>query len=146
MAGGASLTIANPTTIKSGATVTKTGTVLIQAPLTIESGGGLMIASGPTTLTAPGLSGSRQTRCKEQRRNDRLQRREQPGGDNRRATRQRIQRRPLGRAGINSSSTIANQTALGWTDDPASQAITIKYALYGDADRVARSTPLISTF
>ena len=37
-------------------------------------------------------------------------------------------------AGINTSSAIVNQTALGWKDDPASQSLFIKYTRYGDAD------------
>src|SRR5262249_12840228 len=39
VAGGATLTIADPMTINASTTVTKTGNVVIQAPLTILSGG-----------------------------------------------------------------------------------------------------------
>src|SRR5204863_4394189 len=37
-------------------------------------------------------------------------------------------------SGIDTSSSIFNQTALGWKDNPTAQTITIKYVRYGDAD------------
>src|SRR5207248_7391666 len=54
---GATLTIGNPATINANKTVIKTGNVVIQAPLTIQSGGVLQIASGATSLFgAPSLA------------------------------------------------------------------------------------------
>ncbi|WP_428938065.1 hypothetical protein [Fontivita pretiosa] len=49
-AGGATLTIADPMTIRAGRTVTKTGNVLIEAPLTIEPGGVLNLGNGVSSL------------------------------------------------------------------------------------------------
>jgi hypothetical protein len=50
IAAGAQLTLGNPTTIKANKTVTKTGNLQIQAPLTIEAGAALVTAGGFTRL------------------------------------------------------------------------------------------------
>src|SRR5439155_10241295 len=47
---GATLLISNPVTIAASKTLTKTGNVVVQAPLTIQSGAKLALAGGPTTL------------------------------------------------------------------------------------------------
>lgn len=58
VASGATLTIGNPVTIKANKTVTRTGNVLIQAPLTIETGGALNLGAGPAAVLfgAPSLA------------------------------------------------------------------------------------------
>jgi hypothetical protein len=53
---GGTLTIADPTTINANQTVAKTGTVKIEAPLTIQSGGALVNSGGGLTVFgAPNL-------------------------------------------------------------------------------------------
>jgi hypothetical protein len=60
VAGGATLTIGNPATINAGKTVTASGNMLIQAPLSVQTGGSLVLAPGMAVglFGAPALNGS----------------------------------------------------------------------------------------
>jgi hypothetical protein len=55
---GATLTIADPTTIRASRTVTKAGSMVMQAALTLEAGAVLTLASGPTTLLGAPVLGA----------------------------------------------------------------------------------------
>ncbi len=126
VASGATLTIGNPTTIKAGKTVTKSGSVLIQAPLTLEAGASLVLASGPTTaFMAPSLDAGAQIDLKNNSMT--IDYRGQ-------ATPAATIRSQIASGGIMTSSAVANQTTLGWKDTAASSSILVKYTYYGDAN------------
>ncbi len=135
VATGATLTIADPATISAGKTVTKNGNLLIQAPLTIEAGASLVLASGPTQLFAmPSLGAGSKIDVKNTSLRIDYRGQTSPAGT---VTAQLASGYASGAwngDGINTSSAVAGQTALGWKDDAATQSILVKYTYYGDAN------------
>ncbi len=135
VAGGTTLTIGNPATIRAGKTVTKSGNLLIQAPLTIEAGGALVLASGPTiAFGAPSVGAG--ARIDVQGNSMTIDYRGQ-GSPAATVNAQLTSGYASGAwngTGINTSSAVAGQTALGWKDDVAGQSILVKYTYYGDAN------------
>ncbi len=135
VAGGATLTIADPITIRTGKTVTKNGNLLVQAPLTIEAGGTLVLASGPTTLFgAPILGAGAKINVKNTTMTVDYRGQASPAATINAQLTSGYASGAWNGSGINTSSAVANQTALGWKDDAASQSILVKYTYYGDAN------------
>ncbi len=135
VAEGAALTIADPATIQANKTVTKSGNLLIQAPLTIEAGGALVLASGPTTaFGAPSLGTGAKIDVKTNSMTVDYRGQASPAGTVKDQLTSGYAAGAWNGEGINTSSAIANQTALGWKDDAASQSILVKYTYYGDAN------------
>ncbi len=135
VASGATLTIGNPTTIKAGKTVTKSGNLLIQAPLAIEAGGALVLASGPTTtFGAPSLASGAKIDVKSNSMTVDYRGQASPAATIKAQLTSGYASGAWNGQGINTSSAVANQTALGWKDDGANQSIRVKYTYYGDAN------------
>jgi len=131
---GATLLISNPVTIAANKTLTKTGTVLVQAPLTIQSGGGLVLASGPTSLFgAPSIAAGGKVDVKNNTLTIDYHGQTTPAATIRSQLTSGYAGGSWNGSGINTSSATAN-TGLGWNDSAANQAITIKYAYYGDSN------------
>ena len=135
VAAGASLTIGNPTTINANTTVTKSGNLLIQAPLKIEAGGALVLASGPTTaFGAPSLGSGARIDVKNNSMTIDYSGLGSPAGTVKAQLTSGYASGAWTGEGINTSSAVANQTALGWKDDAATQSLLVKYTYYGDAN------------
>jgi hypothetical protein len=135
VASGATLTIGNPTTINAGKTVTSNGNVLIQAPLSIQAGGTLVIGSGAASLFgAPSLDTGASIDVKTNAISIDYSGQADPSETIRSQLASGFNGGAWNGAGINTSSSIANQTGVGWKDSPASKSITVKYTYYGDAD------------
>ncbi len=135
VASGASLTIGNPTTINADTTVTKTGNLLIQAPLTIKAGGALVLASGPTTaFGAPSLASGARIDVKSNAITIDYSGQSSPAATIKAQLSSGYASGAWNGSGINTSSAVANQTALGWKDDAASQSILVKHTYYGDTN------------
>jgi hypothetical protein len=135
VANGATLTIGNPTTINAGKTVTSNGNVLIQAPLSIQAGGTLVIGSGAASLFgAPSLDTGASIDVKTNAISIDYSGQADPSETIRSQLASGFNGGAWNGAGINTSSSIANQTGVGWKDSPASKSITVKYTYYGDAD------------
>ncbi len=135
VATGAALTIGNPATIRANKTVTKSGNVSIQVPVTIEAGGALVLASGPTQLAgAPGLGTGAKIDVKTNSMTIDYRGQASPASTIKAQLASGYAGGAWNGQGINTSSAIAGQTALGWRDDVAGQSILIKYSYYGDAN------------
>jgi hypothetical protein len=133
VATGATLTLADPVTIKANKTVTKSGTVVISAPLTLESGAVLNSMSGPLSVySAPSLAGGAKITAASLDVDYRGI--ASPAG----TVRQQLQSGYAGGAwngsGINTASAVAGQIGLGWVDDTANQNVKVRLARYGDAN------------
>ncbi len=135
IADGATLTISNPMTIQASKTVTKTGTVVIEGPLTIEANGGLVLTSGATRIfSAPTLAAGAKIDVKNNSMTVDYRGQTSPATTIKNQLAGGYAAGTWNGAGINTSSAIANQTALGWKDDAANQSILVKYTYYGDAN------------
>ena len=135
IAPGATLTIADPATIQAGVTVTKSGDLVIQAPLTIGTGGALVLASGPTTaFGAPSLGTGAKIDVKTNSMTVDYRGQATPAATINAQLASGYASGAWNGAGINTSSAVAGQTALGWKDDAATQSILVKYTYYGDAN------------
>ncbi len=135
VASGAGLLISDATTIKAGKTVTKNGNVVIQAPLTLEAGASLVLASGPTTaFGAPSLGTGAKIDVKTNSMTVDYRGQASPAATIKAQLASGYASGAWNGEGINTSSAVANQTALGWKDDAASQSILVKYTYYGDAN------------
>lgn len=135
VANGATLTIGNPMTIKANKTVTKTGAVVIQAPLIIETGGVLNLGAGPAAVLqgAPSLASGASINVQDNA---------LVIGYHGQASPSSIIRTQLASGyndgewdgdGINTSFATAN-TGLGWSDASGAESIQIKFTYYGDTD------------
>ncbi len=136
VATGATLTIGNPVTIKAGRTVNRIGNVIIQAPLTIETGGALNVGPGPAAVLfgAPSLAVGARVNVQN---NSVIV--EYPGIAGPAATIQHQLTTGYNNGlwngnGICTSSAIAGETGLGWKDNAATQSILVKYTYYGDTN------------
>ncbi len=135
IAGGATLTIADPATISAGKTVTKNGNLLIQAPLTLEAGASLVLASGPTSaFGAPAIGTGAKIDVKNNSMTIDYRGQATPAATINSQLASGYASGAWNGEGINTSSAVANQTALGWKDDAATQSILVKYTYYGDAN------------
>jgi hypothetical protein len=138
IAGGASLTLGNPTTIRANKTVTSNAGLLIQAPLILETGAVLQLNAGLSSFWgAPSLDTGAKVDLK--------------------ATTLHVDYRGLGSvanaikgqlttgynggswngAGISTSAPLTvngKLVGLGWKDDTANQQIIVKYTYEGDTD------------
>ena len=135
VAGGAELLISNPVTIRANKTVTKTGAVTIEAPLILESGAVLALASGPTTaFGAPSLASGAKIDVKTNSMTVDYRGQVSPAATIKAQLASGYASGAWNGEGINTSSAVAHQTALGWKDDAASSSILVKYTYYGDAN------------
>ena len=135
VASGASLTVTDLTTIKAGKTVTKSGNLVIQAPLTLEAGASLVLASGPTSaFGAPSLATGAKIDVKTNSMTVDYRGQASPAATIKAQLASGYASGAWNGQGINTSSAVANQTALGWKDDAATQSILVKYTYYGDAN------------
>ncbi len=135
IANGATLTLGGATTIKSGKTITKTGNLSIQGPLTIEFVGALVLSSGPTTiLGAPSMAAGAKIDVKNTSLTISYLGQASPVETIKAQLASGYASGNWNGGGINTSSAIAGQTALGWKDDAVSRSILIKYTYYGDAN------------
>jgi len=135
VASGATLTLGNPTTINAGKTVTTSGTVLIQAPLAIQAGGTLVVGSGGASLfSAPSLDAGAAINVQSNAVSIDYSGQSDPSATIHGQLASGYAAGAWNGAGINTSSSIAGKTGLGWKDDLASKSISVKYAYYGDAN------------
>ena len=135
IANGSTLTIADPATIKAGKTVTKTGNLVIKSPLTIESGGALVLGSGAASLfSAPSLATGAKVDVQAGSLAIDYLGRATPAATIKAQLTSGYAAGAWNGAGISTSSAVAGQTALGWKEDVAAQSILIKYTYYGDAN------------
>jgi hypothetical protein len=130
---GSTLTIGNPTTIRADKTVTSTGNLLIQAPLTIENGGGLVLASGGVSVFgAPSLQGSARIDVQNSLTID-YRGQSSPAATIRGQLASGYGNGAWNGDGINTSASTS-KVGLGWRDDSTSSSIQIQRAYYGDAN------------
>ncbi len=135
VASGAVLTIADPMTIRAGKTVTKSGDVRIEAALTLEAGASLVLASGPSSLFgAPAIATGGKIDVKNSSVTIDYRGQVTPAATVKAQLASGYASGAWNGEGINTSSAVANQTALGWKDDAATQSILVKYTYYGDAN------------
>lgn len=135
VAAGATLTIADPATIRANKTVTKSGNVVISAPLTLEAGAVLVNASGAMSVFgAPSLTGGSKIDLKNNAMTVDYRGQSSPASTIAAQLASAYAAGAWTGNGITSSSTIAGRTGVGWKDDAASQSILVKYAYYGDAN------------
>lgn len=133
---GATLVIGDPATIKAGKTVTKTGNLSIEAPLTIEAGGSLVLA-GPglaSVFGAPALGSGSSVNAQNNELKVDYRGQSSPAAAVRSQLQSGYNNGAWNGAGINTSSAVAGEKGLGWRDIPASESITVKFTYYGDTD------------
>jgi hypothetical protein len=129
------LTIGNPATINAGKRVMISGNLLMQAPLSIQAGGTLAIASGGATLLGvPALDAGASVDVQHSSMSISYAGDADPAD----TVRQQLASGFVGGgwngAGINTSWAIVGKTGLGWKDDAADKSIIVMYASYGDAN------------
>ena len=132
---GATLTLANPTTINANKIVTKSGNVVISAPLILEAGASFVNAAGPLSVFgAPSLAAGANVDVAT----NSLTIDYRGAGDPVATVRQQLQDGYAAGAwngdGISTSASIAGQTGLGYSDDPGTQSVLVKYTYYGDTN------------
>jgi hypothetical protein len=135
VAGGATLTLANPTTINANQTVTETGNVQIQAPLTLQSGASLVNGGGAMSVFgAPTLGSAAKVDLKNNSMTVDYRGQADPSSTILSQLKSGYANGAWNGSGIDSSSSITGQTALGWKDDAASQSILVKFVRNADAN------------
>ena len=135
VAAGASLAITGATTIQANHVVTKSGDLSLSAPLTVQDGAALVDDSGSLVLSgATALGVGAKIDLKTNAVTVDYHNQSDPAGTINIQLTTGFASGAWNGNGIMTSSAIANSTALGWKDDPASQSILIKYTLYGDAN------------
>ena len=135
VAAGATLTIANPATIRANKTVTESGNVVISAPLILESGASLVNASGSLGIFgAPTLSGNAKVDVQTNQMVVDYRGQADPSSTIKLQLTGAYAAGAWSGSGITTSSSIAGKTGVGWKNDAASQSILVKYTYYGDAD------------
>jgi hypothetical protein len=135
VANGATLTIADPVTIRANKTLTRNGNVVIQAPLIIETGGVLNIGAGPAAVLAgaPSLASGARVNVQSSAMIIDYHNQASPSSIIQTQLTSGFNGSVWDGDGINTSSATA-ATGLGWKDNPASQSILVKYTYYGDVD------------
>ena len=126
VAAGAALTISDPTTIRAGKTVTKSGTVLIEALLTLEAEATLVIDNGNTVLIdAPGLGAGARIDLRNSSLIVDYSGRAMPAA---------VVKAQIGNNAIMSSSVVIARTGVGWKNDASDESILVKCAYLGDTN------------
>jgi len=134
ISGGATLTLGNPTTIKANKTVTKTGNLIIQAPLIIEAGASLVAGAGATVLSgAPSLGSGASIDVQGGSVTIDYQGQTSPAGTIRSQLASGYNGGAWNGGGFHTSSADAN-IGLGYRDDASDASIEIQRAYYGDAN------------
>jgi hypothetical protein len=134
VASGQTLTIGNPATIKANKTVIKNGNVVIQAPLTIETGGSLVIGPGAASLFgAPSLATGAKINVQNHSMTIDYRGQATPAATIKSQLKDGYNNGAWNGDGINTTSGTAI-TGLGWRDNAGTSSIDIKYTYYGDAD------------
>lgn len=132
---GATLTIADPTTIKADKTVTRTGVVNFTAPLAIEANGQLINAGGAMTLfAAPSIAAGGGIDAKSAPLNVTYQGMASPASTIKAQLTSGYNNGAWDGTGINTSSAVAGELGLGWVDDTVNETVRVKLTRYGDAD------------
>jgi hypothetical protein len=135
---GATLTLGNPTTIKANKIVTKNGTLLIEAPLTLEAGAQLVLGSGFSRLfDAASMGAGSKIDVKNTTLLIDYRGRSTPANTIKAQLTSGSNGGAWNGAGISTSAPLSingKATALGWKDDTANQQIIVKYTYEGDAD------------
>jgi hypothetical protein len=133
---GATLTLANPVTIKAGRTVSSvgTGSLLIQAPLTIEAGGTLALGAAPmTVLGAVSLANGSRVDVGTQSLSV-----DYHGQTSPHATIESQLTSGYANGdwnGFGLMTSAANSSlGIGWADDFSNQNVDVKFTYYGDAN------------
>jgi hypothetical protein len=138
VAGGAALTIADPTTIRANQTVTKNGNLVIEAPLTLEAGAQLVLGSGLTRMfDAPSTGAGAKVDVKNTTLTIDYRGRATPAATVRAQLTSGYNNGSWNGSGISTSAPLSiagNATGVGWRDDTANQQIIVKYTYEGDAD------------
>lgn len=134
VAGGATLTIGNPMTVRMNQTVTSSGSVVIQAPLTLEDGASVVAAAGTLgVFGAPSLG----TGAKIDVMNNTMVVDYTGQSTPAAAIEAQLTTGSANGAwngdGIMTSSADG-ETALGWVDDSVNQQIIIDFTYRGDAN------------
>jgi hypothetical protein len=134
VAASSSLTLANPATIKANQTVTKSGNVVISAPLTLESGAALVNAGGLLSVFgAPALSSGARIDVKTNSMTIDYRGQSSPASTIRSQLASGYANGAWTGEGISTTSSTST-TGVGWVETPATQSIAVKYAYYGDAN------------
>jgi len=136
VSGGATLTLADPVLIKANKTVTRvgTGSLLIQAPLTLESGGTLAVGAGPLTLSgAASLAGGSRINVGTQSVNFDHSGRGSPASVIEAQLTSGHNGGSWNGEGIMTSAGDATK-GLGWVDEGSNKNVKVKFTYYGDSN------------
>jgi hypothetical protein len=136
VAGGATLTLADPVIIKANKTVTRTGTgsLLIQAPLTIEAGGVLAVGSAPLTVFgAASMASGAKINVGTQSMTVDYHGAGSPASTIKSQLLSGYANGVWNGEGINTSAGTATK-GLGWVDSPSTESILVKFTYYGDVN------------
>lgn len=136
VAGGATLTLADPVIIKANKTVTRAGagSFLIQAPLTIEAGGTLALGPAPATLFgAPSLASGAKVDVGTQSLTIDYRGTVSPATAIKAQLTSGYNNGAWTGEGIQTSAGTSTR-GLGWVDSPGTESILVKYTYYGDAN------------
>lgn len=133
-AAGASLRLSGPTTIEAGKTVTKTGTLTVAGPLTLDGGAKLVLDTGSTSIKGvPTLLPGAMIDVQD----NSLTIDYTGSGTVASAIRGQLATGYNAGAwngdGINTSLGTSGK-GLGWKDNAGSSSITVKYTFYGDTN------------
>jgi hypothetical protein len=142
IASGSTLTFGNPTRIKANKTVTNNGNLLVQAPLSIETGGALVLTGGSVVLFgAPALGSGAKIDLQNGSLTIDYRGLASPTSTILSQLTSGYHGGAWDGSGIHTSTGNA-VTGLGWRDDSAGSSILIRRTLYGDAnlDGVVDST------
>ncbi len=133
-AAGAGLRLAGPTTIEAGKTVTKTGTLTVTGPLTLDGGAKLVLDSGSTSIKgAPTLLAGAMIDVQDNTLMIDYTGMGTVAGAIKAQLTTGYNAGAWNGDGIN-TSLVAQGRGLGWKDSPGTSSITIKYAYYGDTN------------
>ena len=136
IASGATLTLADPVTIRAGKTVSNVGngSLLIQAPLTIEGGGTLAVGAAPLGLFgAASLVGSARINVGSQSVNFDYRGQPNPASTIEAQLTTGYADGAWTGEGIMTSASDSTK-GLGWVDDTANQNVKVKLTYYGDTN------------
>jgi len=134
VAGGATLTLADPTRITANKTVTKTGDLLIEAALTLESGASLVLGPGAATFfNAPSLASGAKIDVKNNAVTIDYRGQTSPAATVLLQLTSGYNDGTWNGAGITTSSSTSN-AGLGWVETTSAESILVKFANYGDAN------------
>ena len=135
VASGATLTVGNPATIRTNKAVSKTGTVIFQAALTLEAGATLTSVSGPMTFFgAPTLGSGAKIDLRSTTLAVDYHGLSNPSASLLNQLQTGYANGAWNGPGIDSASAVPGQLGLGWVDDQVLQQVTVKLTRYGDAN------------